>query len=218
MLTGPALGAAIEAARKKKAVTKKALADHFGVEPPSVQDWVNRGTIAKEKLPELWRYFADVVGPEHWGLTPGWTDTQPANEGPRDAGAPALQAHQLSHTTETFPPTITWEQLAMPATLLPDEFQLVLIDDAMAPLAPAGVRVKFDRRRAPVPGDAVLLRDAAGRVHLREYRPRLDGTWEAHAANPAYPSLVSSTPALEVLGVFTGIDTSWAALARRWPG
>lgn len=68
MLTGAKLGAAIEAARKLKKVTKRALAKHFKVAPPSVQDWVNRGTIDKEKLPGLWEYFNDVVGPEHWGL------------------------------------------------------------------------------------------------------------------------------------------------------
>lgn len=27
-----------------------------------------KGSISKEKLPELWSYFSDVVGPEHWGL------------------------------------------------------------------------------------------------------------------------------------------------------
>lgn len=68
MLTGPSLGAAIEAARKKKKVSKTALAAHFGVKPPSIQDWVKRGTIDKEKLPRLWAYFSDVVGPDHWGL------------------------------------------------------------------------------------------------------------------------------------------------------
>jgi transcriptional regulator with XRE-family HTH domain len=69
MLTGPALGQAIEAARIKKGLSKKALADYFGVKPPSIQDWVKRGTIDKEKLPRLWSLFADVVGPEHWGLS-----------------------------------------------------------------------------------------------------------------------------------------------------
>jgi hypothetical protein len=69
MLKGPALGAAIEAARKKKNVTKAAIAAHFGIKSPSVQDWVKNGTVAKDKLPSLWAYFSDVVGPEHWGLT-----------------------------------------------------------------------------------------------------------------------------------------------------
>lgn len=68
MLTGKELGAAIEAARVKKKVTKKAMADHFDVAPPSIQDWVKRGTIDKGRLPDLWEFFKDVVGPAHWGL------------------------------------------------------------------------------------------------------------------------------------------------------
>lgn len=80
MLTGQDLGAAIEAARRKKGVSKKALAAEFGVTPPSVQDWVKRGTIDKQKLPALWRYFSDVVGPSHWGLE-SWIETQHPPEG-----------------------------------------------------------------------------------------------------------------------------------------
>jgi len=68
MLTGTELGAAIAAAIKAKRVTKKAVAEVFGVKPPSVQGWISRGTISKAKLPDLWRYFSDVAGPEHWGL------------------------------------------------------------------------------------------------------------------------------------------------------
>lgn len=69
MLTGTELGAAIESARQKKSVTKKAMASAFGVAPPSVQGWVNTGRIDKSKLIQVIRYFSDVVGPEHWGLS-----------------------------------------------------------------------------------------------------------------------------------------------------
>lgn len=68
MLTGERLGAAIGRAIELKGVSKRDVADHFGVRPPSVQDWIKRGTIRKDKLEPLFRYFADVVGPEHWGL------------------------------------------------------------------------------------------------------------------------------------------------------
>lgn len=68
MLTGQELGAAIKDAIEKKGVSQVAIAAHFGVKPPSVQDWIRRGTIGKEKLPKLWAFFSDVVGPEHWGL------------------------------------------------------------------------------------------------------------------------------------------------------
>lgn len=69
MLTGPELGAALAAAIKKKGITKAALARHFEVTPPSVQDWIKRGVIDKRHLEGLWDYFSDVVGPEHWGLS-----------------------------------------------------------------------------------------------------------------------------------------------------
>lgn len=73
MLTGPDLGAAIEAARIAKGVSKKRLADDFQVKPPSVQGWVKNGRIDKSKLMDVIAYFADVVGPEHWGLRPGFS-------------------------------------------------------------------------------------------------------------------------------------------------
>lgn len=69
MLTSEKLGQAIADAIERKGVSKKEVAEYFGVRPPSIQDWVHRGTIRKDKLPKLWNYFADVVGPEHWGLT-----------------------------------------------------------------------------------------------------------------------------------------------------
>lgn len=68
MLTGPHLGLAIAAAIQKKGVSKVAVARAFGVKPPSIQDWIKRGTIGKDKLTALWSYFSDVVGPAHWGL------------------------------------------------------------------------------------------------------------------------------------------------------
>lgn len=92
MLTGPDLGAAIERARLLKGVSKKQLAADFGVTAPSVQDWVKRGTIDKAKLPGLWRYFADVVEPSHWGLD----RLPPSSEGPSLADALAVLGAALA--------------------------------------------------------------------------------------------------------------------------
>ena len=73
MLTGEKLGEAIAAAIQKKidsgaAKSKAEIARRFGIKPSSINDWEKRGTIAKERLPDLWQYFSDVVEPEHWGL------------------------------------------------------------------------------------------------------------------------------------------------------
>ncbi|WP_147432274.1 hypothetical protein [Pararobbsia silviterrae] len=82
MLTGPELGAAIRAAIKKKGLLQREVAATFGVAVPSVQDWMKYGRIDKKHLPRLFSLFADVVGPEHWGLEPGpFTDAVMKSEG-----------------------------------------------------------------------------------------------------------------------------------------
>lgn len=68
MLTGPNLGAAIEEAMRLKGVSRSETARHFGIRPESTYDWTRYGRIAKKHLPKLFAYFADVVGPEHWGM------------------------------------------------------------------------------------------------------------------------------------------------------
>ena len=70
MLKGKEFGAAIDSAIKRKlesgAIEARAdVARHFGIKPPSIVDWVKKGSISKDKLPELWRYFSDVAGPDH---------------------------------------------------------------------------------------------------------------------------------------------------------
>lgn len=74
MLNGKELGQAIEKAFKLKketgAISSKAdIALHFGIKTPSVYDWVKKGSISKDKLSELFRYFSDVVDYAHWGMT-----------------------------------------------------------------------------------------------------------------------------------------------------
>lgn len=76
MLNGKELGEAIKKAidlkiKAKKIRFRKEVSDHFGIKQPSMADWVKKGTIDKRRLPELWRYFADVAGPEHWGMSVG---------------------------------------------------------------------------------------------------------------------------------------------------
>ncbi|MBE0148284.1 hypothetical protein FOT80_02605 [Serratia fonticola] len=84
MLSGKELGHAIEQAINRKissgaVKTKAEIARHFKIKPPSIHDWIKKGSISKDKLPELWGYFSDVVGPEHWGLKelPPFTHNDP---------------------------------------------------------------------------------------------------------------------------------------------
>lgn len=97
MLTGPELGAAIDAARIAKGVSKKQLADDFQVKPPSVQGWVKNGRIDKSKLMDVIAYFSDVVGPEHWGLRPGFSyeSIPDVPSGPAVVSAPTSAADMV---------------------------------------------------------------------------------------------------------------------------
>lgn len=74
MLTGKELGAAIDAAIRLKidagkAASKAEVARHFQIQPPSIHDWIKKGTVSKDKIYALLHYFSDVTGPEHWGMT-----------------------------------------------------------------------------------------------------------------------------------------------------
>ena len=107
MLNGTDLGAAIKAAIEKKiasgaAPSQAAIARHFNVRPPSIHDWIKKGSISKDKLPEMWRYFSDVVGPEHWGLkswpdmgSPAALDPAPQNKPWPFKTIPEDQIHEL---------------------------------------------------------------------------------------------------------------------------
>ena len=78
MLHGKELGHAIAQAIQLKIdsgkiKSKADVARAFNVTSQAIRGWVTTGSIAKEKIPTLWNYFDDVVGPEHWGLSPSDT-------------------------------------------------------------------------------------------------------------------------------------------------
>jgi DNA-binding transcriptional regulator YdaS (Cro superfamily) len=163
------------------------------------------------------RIETNVGKPERWMDEPrSPVKIGPLDRNPSPTGVPSNAgpvAHKVSLQTAKVAPTITWEQL-MRLDILPAEFHVVLPDDAMAPKAGAGTKVKFRLAEQAEAGDGVLVVDAQGGVYFRERHAGLHGQWEARATHPAHPSLHSQTHGLRVLAVFTGIDTPWSALMR----
>lgn len=109
MLKGKEFGQAIAAAIALKLeaglVSSKAeIARHFGIKPPSIADWEKKGAVSKDKLPELWRYFSDVVSHDHWGLT---EDEWPAGLSPSSdlQTTPSDEQSPASPTQRVAPPT-----------------------------------------------------------------------------------------------------------------
>ncbi|MDY4311176.1 S24 family peptidase [Pseudomonas putida] len=179
MLTGPELGAAIEAARIAKGVSKKQLADDFQVKPPSVQGWVKNGRIDKSKLMDVIAYFADVVGPEHWGLRPGFTyeslpDVASATvEEPAPTSAADMVRNMLAKQGKNLPESARAQLMA--AAEASDQGNVITVDFSRPGLVGDEVRIAhYDVRAAMGNGQAThdypeMLKDIrVSPSHLRE--------------------------------------------------
>ena len=151
MLTGPELGAAIEAARIAKGVSKKNLADDFSVKPPSIQGWVKNGRIDKSKLMDVIAYFSDVVGPEHWGLRPGFSYENLGDGLDDDPGADRNSAHKQASTASD----IVRQMLAVKGKSLSDSARASLL--AAAEQSDSGNVITVDLSRPGQVGDEVWI-------------------------------------------------------------
>lgn len=179
MLTGPELGAAIEAARIAKGVSKKQLADDFQVKPPSVQGWVKNGRIDKSKLMDVIAYFADVVGPEHWGLRPGFTYeslqdvTSVSVEEPAPTSAADMVRNMLAKQGKNLPENARAQLMA--AAEASDQGNVITVDFSRPGLVGDEVRIAhYDVRAAMGNGQTThdypeMLKDIrVSPSHLRE--------------------------------------------------
>ncbi|MFJ7811111.1 helix-turn-helix transcriptional regulator [Pseudomonas asiatica] len=179
MLTGPELGAAIEAARIAKGVSKKQLADDFQVKPPSVQGWVKNGRIDKSKLMDVIAYFADVVGPEHWGLRPGFTyESLPdvasgSIDDPAPTSAADIVRNMLAKQGKNLPESARAQLMA--AAEASDQGNVITVDFSRPGLVGDEVRIAhYDVRAAMGNGQAThdypeMLKDIrVSPSHLRE--------------------------------------------------
>lgn len=131
----------------------------------------------------------------------GWMDRQHQDEGTPPEG----MAQSVSQPQSiVLPELATWEGLM--AGELPSTFRLMLRDDAMAPELRAGMTVIFSTSERARPGDAVLVRDADGNLHFREYRERRPGHWQAMPLNAAYlPALEPEVDGASVVAVMVGL-------------
>ena len=169
MLTGKYFGEAIRAAitlkiEKGGARTQAEIARHFKIKPPSLADWMNKGSIAKDKLPELWRYFSDVVGPEHWGMT---LDEWPAGlNGKAATPYPSATEPNGAHhaPTRAEHPVIQRVRALDPHQLVQLEAVLDAIEMWHTRTAPAPKR-KSSRFRTIVPGDPPSDHDRTTDTH-----------------------------------------------------
>ncbi|WP_295378429.1 XRE family transcriptional regulator [uncultured Pseudacidovorax sp.] len=198
MLTGKELGAAIRAAIERKGVTQREVADFFGVKPPSVSDWINKGTIGKDKLVKLWQYF-DEVGPEHWGMSsfptppkaldsdflPGFEKLAVpvlANSGSMGGGDDSLHEEII---TGSLPVSPEWALRTLKPTGLQNLRFIHGYGDSMKGTYEDGDILLVDIGVIEPKIDGVYVLEANDRIYIKRVRQRLDGMFEISSDNPA---------------------------------
>lgn len=177
LLTGKELGAAIESARLEKGLSKAEMAKIFGVAPPSVQGWITTGRIDKAKLFEMIRYFSDVLGPEHWGLSKEDGELLQLHEDPKPA-TPQSAAEIVRAMLETKAGKSISPEARERLLLAADEAQptnVITADFSRRPIRGDEIRIAhYDVRGAMGSGKLVreypeMLRDVTvSQEHLRE--------------------------------------------------
>lgn len=211
MLTGRELGDAIRSAIEKKGVTQREVANVFEVKPPSIQDWIKRGTVSKDKLPALWHYFEDVVGPEHWGLesfprwplrprtaaTPGFHDQSPSEflPGFESLQIPELaQSGSIAHGDEQMHDEVVVGRLTVspqwvlrtikPLTELENLRFIHGFGDSMEPTFCDGDILLVDAGVRDPKIDGVYVLEVSDRVYIKRVRQRMNGSFEVSSDNP----------------------------------
>lgn len=208
-------GKRLKAAREHAGLTQDELAAIVGLAQSTIASAEARGDGSRKtaqiaaacKVRPAWLASGEGAMTDDGAY---WTQNHHPLEG-AEMGAPLAQ--ETSHPPYIVAPTLEWEQL-MSEARMPAEFYVVLKDDAMAPIAGAGVKVKFRRGSDARPGDGVLIQTADGSLHFREYRQGSSDGWTGYPANPAYRTLIGSAGTMTVVAIFTGIDLPWSRLQR----
>lgn len=214
MLTGEKLGEAISLAIEKKGVSKKAIAERFGVKPPSVQDWIKRGTISKDKLFDLIDYFSDVCGNDHWGLSGNSVYKISPVQIAGTLQEPSPQAYgNITTSTQSIkiPLLNVTASMGNGSDVLLDELALETISihqqwadrvlrpysntknlafihaigDSMSPTFSDGDILLVDTWDNSVTADKIYVIEAHERLFIKRVRQRIDGAFEISSDNPA---------------------------------
>jgi transcriptional regulator with XRE-family HTH domain len=204
--------------------TAKELAERLGISYETLRRWIN-GDMAPNR--RRVKAICEIlhVSPE-WvllGLSNGHAEKRTGSTLTGLADAPeGPESDDLNRAAQLAIPFLMWSQVTL-ANLYNDDESLNLInrapcasasvtrrskrlaigDSAMEPLLSVGDSVQIEPDMAAEPGDIVLVRDSAQAHHLREYRARPGGAFEAYPHNPAYATLESVRDGLDVIAVAT---------------
>lgn len=112
-------------------------------------------------------------------------------------------AHDMSQARNTESlPRMKWEDLMTADLSRP--FELVVIDDALAPEIFKGCIALLDPKRHPEPAWPVLVRDRDGNHYLRDYEAGAGDRWSAVARARGFSPMDSETYGLKIVAAMEG--------------
>lgn len=196
----PAVWDRVDAELTRRNWTWAQLGRKINATDQRINNWKHRDIPAKEYLAvaSALGWSVDQLLSER--VSDSESEDHPAAEG---SGLPAL-AQQLIHPEPIMVPrTIDWESLM--SEPLPPFFRAVLPDDAMGIDYPKGAVVNFTTTELPARArDLVLVADADGDVHFREFQQGRGDKWQAVALVSGYAPLDSESDGLRVLAISMG--------------
>lgn len=101
MLTGRALGQALEAALRVAKISRSELISHFNVSHTTVSVWVNTGKIPDAKAAKLKDFFEGLVPDDHWEPSSEIEELVPPPDSlPNDTSMETLKGRALGRALE----------------------------------------------------------------------------------------------------------------------
>jgi len=186
-------GKRLKAAREHAGLTQQQLAEKAQIAQSTIASAEMKGAGSRKTV-----QIAAVCGvSSHW-LATGEGDMVAA---PSEARVGlSLVAHAKILDAHTVVPTKTREQIM--SGDIGEAFEFTLDDDALAPDYVKGTPMVWSTTKKPAPGSALLLLDAANRVHVRLYAEgRAPGQWLARAPNPNFATFDLSADQLRIVAV-----------------
>ena len=202
-------GTRLRDARARVGLTQKEAAERAGIAQSTLAG-LEKGGNASGHTPQLaalyevdahWLATGEHLLNESSTTTQAWATDRHTSPRMQSQAQDVHKMRAPAHVAEA--PLISWESLKVAS--LPDLFQVLLKDDAMAPFLRAGHTASFSKSLTPRPGDVVLVSDASGQMYVRSYVQRRPGAWVAVATNTAYHALESEADGLQVAAVFAGM-------------
>ncbi|MCO6504206.1 MAG: hypothetical protein J6568_02150 [Snodgrassella sp.] len=197
MFSGKKLGEAIDVAIKLKGVRKAEVARAFSIKPPSVTSWIKTGRVNKTHIDKLISYFADVVAPEHFGIS----SVEPVSNHYCNVKIPLLsweEAGDWQETDDTLPKD---RYIHVPAYHKPSDktFVLKVLGDSMEPEFVSSDYIIIEPDLEPQDKNFIIVYENEAEAMLKQLI--IEGSRQyLKPLNPRYP-IIAMTNQFKICGV-----------------